>query len=329
MEHQKVLIDEADNDDRESPLYHAIDWGLNFNALRTTIKGKRISVHPQAELEIPGKYTETVPETDRALRSEPRAVEPVGQLQEDMTQLSINSHGDDNLLLNEEGSETNVESFSDDGSDDSSRTEKPEGSPDSDDGTFPTKKAESSSSHDKEVYGEEEKIFSLVGSIDSISAQLTDAGDSATTVVESPKSKHRRPDFITLITFPDKHRRVLFIHEVKPLNVLLYTNKQTILEAKVSMAFRSLLPQIIQQVQFGFEHYPDEDILYIMGMVQFYFCIYRFYRRRTPKYGEPLPQILEDIPEMRKGPYSLFNKTQTDYHSRFKYWWTRVRDDAT
>ncbi|KAL6301002.1 hypothetical protein BKA93DRAFT_752268 [Sparassis latifolia] len=406
MEHQSFLVEEADNDDRESALYHAIDWGLNFNALRTTVEGKRISVHPQAELELP----------DRVLRS--RTIRLGRQLQQDMSRLSINPNDDDHLRLTEDGSASNrrisfdggsddpsltdeagsisddlgfyraedSESASDeegDDDDDDSYTEKA-GNHDSDDGdSSRTAKAGNASDYgddSDESYAEkvggsdedydnddsgtqkaggsridddddgagscleepmtschddasclQEESFPEFDNLDTISARLTESGSSAPTVDVPPKSKHRRPDFITLITFPDKHQRVLFIHEVKPLDVLLYaaSRDKNLLRDQVSLAFRDLLPQIVQQAQFGFSHYPGENVLYIMGMVQFYFCVYRFYRGRTPEYGDPLPNDLHKIPEMRKGPYSLFNKTQSDYHSRFKYWWTRVKNDAS
>ncbi|KAL6300995.1 hypothetical protein BKA93DRAFT_495759 [Sparassis latifolia] len=282
MKLQRILMQNAEDGERESDLYHALNWGLTFNALRSSIYGKTISVHPQAELRLieddilpPDQQRYDLRDRDR-----PASGAADGQLQERMEALSLSSN---------------------DGASENDKT--------------------SSGVNPRE---DEERFFDDNG---DVSAQFSAIGSVTS---EIPDDRFRQPDFLTVITFPDEHQRILFIHEAKTL-----TTDAHLADAKTKMGFvydtfSALIGQIVEQAQFGFSHYPDEQNLYVMATVQFYFCIYRFCRDRTPKYDE-YNEVDDDnsIPDTIDGPYFLLNDKKDDYHPRFKYWWTRSKNAAS
>lgn len=69
LAHMRHLMREGTDFERESALYHGLNWALTFTAMRTSKDGNIISIHPQPQLRLLGEPEQLPPRLALQLRS--------------------------------------------------------------------------------------------------------------------------------------------------------------------------------------------------------------------------------------------------------------------
>ncbi|GBE85999.1 hypothetical protein SCP_0805230 [Sparassis crispa] len=148
--------------------------------------------------------------------------------------------------------------------------------------------------------------------------------------VHPKKDRLRFPDFLTLVTFSDRCRYVLFLHEIKPFVIHDFSphEEERVRTSSLDRCLRAHMRQCVTQAQFGFAAFPEEDELRIMFSVGLHFCVLRFLRTATPQFDEYTDKPGTKIPKTISSWFALLNEKKTDYSTEFKRHWTSARKRA-